>query len=626
MDLIIVESPHKAKTIEKFLKGKYKVEASKGHVRDLPAKRMGINFSKNFEPYYEITEEKKADIKRLAEKAAKAEKVYLATDPDREGEAISWHLAEVLKLDPSRMSRIVFNEVTEKAVKAALENPRSIDMNLVDAQQARRVLDRLVGYSISPSASLQLSDNLSAGRVQSVALEMVVDREREIAAFVPKEYWNVTALLEKAGAAPFKAALNDFKGKKFKPENKEQADAVLAAVKDRDFTVKNLKKSVTKSHAPAPFTTSTLQQDGSSKLNLTAPQVMQIAQHLYEGIETENGSLALITYMRTDSVRIAKEAQDAALKLIRETYGEQYAPAKPNFYKSKANAQDAHEAIRPVDVNVRPEQVEKLLDKQHYRLYKLIYERFVASQMAEAQYNSVSLDTVCADYGFKTTGKNLLFKGYLAVYDDSKKEEEDEAAGGLLPDLTVGEALKQKSVKAEQKFTKPPTRYTEATLIKAMEEKGIGRPSTYATIMNKLTEKKRAYVKKEGKFLVPNEISYRLIDFLVKFFPDIMNISFTATMEDSLDDIGEGGKDWHKLIADFYKDFSVELEKSELTDVKCEKCGAPMRLKSGRFGNYYACSNYPNCENIRPVNEKVVIPTDIICEKCGGMMVEREWK
>ena len=488
------------------------------------------------------------------------------------------------------------------------------------------MLDRLVGYSISPSASLQLSDNLSAGRVQSVALEMVVDREREIAAFVPKEYWNVTALLEKEGAAPFKAALNDFKGKKFKPENKEQADAVLAAVKDRDFTVKNLKKRVTKSHAPAPFTTSTLQQDGSSKLNLTAPQVMQIAQHLYEGIETENGSLALITYMRTDSVRIAKEAQDAALKLIRETYGEQYAPAKPNFYKSKANAQDAHEAIRPVDVNVRPEQVEKLLDKQHYRLYKLIYERFVASQMAEAQYNSVSLDTVCADYGFKTTGKTLLFKGYLAVYDDSKKEEEDEAAGGLLPDLTVGEALKQKSVKAEQKFTKPPTRYTEATLIKAMEEKGIGRPSTYATIMNKLTEKKRAYVKKEGKFLVPNEISYRLIDFLVKFFPDIMNISFTATMEDSLDDIGEGGKDWHKLIADFYKDFSVELEKSELTDVKCEKCGAPMRLKSGRFGNYYACSNYPNCENIRPVNEKVVIPTDIICEKCGGMMVEREGK
>ena len=534
MDLIIVESPHKAKTIEKFLKGKYKVEASKGHVRDLPAKRMGINFSKNFEPYYEITEEKKADIKRLAEKAAKAEKVYLATDPDREGEAISWHLAEVLKLDPSRMSRIVFNEITEKAVKAALENPRSIDMNLVDAQQARRVLDRLVGYSISPSASLQLSDNLSAGRVQSVALEMVVDREREIAAFVPKEYWNVTALLEKEGAAPFKAALNDFKGKKFKPENKEQADAVLAAVKDRNFTVKNLKKSVTKSHAPAPFTTSTLQQDGSSKLNLTAPQVMQIAQHLYEGIETENGSLALITYMRTDSVRIAKEAQDAALKLIRETYGEQSAPAKPNFYKSKANAQDAHEAIRPVDVNVRPEQVEKLLDKQHYRLYKLIYERFVASQMAEAQYNSVSLDTVCADYGFKTTGKTLLFKGYLAVYDASKKEEEDEATGGLLPDLTVGEALKQKSVKAEQKFTKPPTRYTEATLIKAMEEKGIGRPSTYATIMNKLTEKKRAYVKKEGKFLVPNEISYRLIDFLVKFFPDIMNISFTATMEDSL--------------------------------------------------------------------------------------------
>ena len=627
MDLIIVESPHKAKTIEKFLKGKYKVEASKGHVRDLPTKRMGINFSKNFEPYYEINEDKKADIKRLAEKAAKADKVYLATDPDREGEAISWHLAEVLKLDESRMARIVFNEITEKAVKAALENPRSIDMDLVDAQQARRVLDRLVGYSISPSASLQLSDNLSAGRVQSVALEMVVDREREIAAFVPKEYWNITAFLEKTGFTPFKALLNDYKGKKFKPENKEQADAVLEAVKGKDFTVKNLKKSVTKSHAPAPFTTSTLQQDGSSKLSLTAPQVMQIAQHLYEGIETENGNLALITYMRTDSVRISKEAQDAALKMIRANYGEQYAPAKPNIYKTKANAQDAHEAIRPIDVTVTPDRVKGILDHQHYRLYKLIYERFVASQMAEAQYNSVSLDTVCADYGFKTTGKTLLFKGYLAVYDDSKKEEEDDGTGGgLLPELVEGETLKQNSIKAEQKFTKPPTRYTEATLIKAMEEKGIGRPSTYATIMNKLTEKKRSYVKKEGKFLVPNEISYRLIDFLVKFFPDIMDISFTAHMEDSLDDIGEGGKDWHKLIADFYRDFSVELEKSELTDVMCEKCGAPMRIKSGKFGSYYACSNYPNCENIKPVNEKVVIPTDIICEKCGGTMVEREGK
>lgn len=629
MELIIVESPHKAKTIEKFLGGKYKVDASKGHVRDLPVNHMGISISNNFEPTYVVNPDKKQDIKRLQEKAKKADKIYLATDPDREGEAISWHLAEVLKLDKEKYSRIVFNEISEKALRAALASPRDIDKNLVDAQQARRVLDRIVGYSISPAASTRLNCNLSAGRVQSVALELVVDREREIQAFVPKEYWNIKALLENKDGAKFKALLSEKNGKKYKPASKEEAEGVLAALNGAQYFVKNLKKSVTKSHAPAPFITSTLQQDASSRLSLTAPQVMQVAQRLYEGVETPEGNLALITYMRTDSVRVSKEAQAQALDYIRAHYGAEYAPAKPNVYKSKKDAQDAHEAIRPIDLKKTPESLKNSLDKNQYRLYKMIYERFVASQMSEAKYNSVQLDVAAGDYVFKASGKTLLFKGYTAVYEEGKpvqENDEDSESSAVLPPLEEGERVKCDELVPEQKFTKPPQRYTEATLIKTMEDKGIGRPSTYATIMAKLSDKKREYVKKDGKYLVPNEISYSLIDFLVKYFPDIMNVSFTARMENALDDIGEGGKDWHKLIADFYRPFEKMVKKSKLTDVMCDKCGAPMTINSGKFGNYYACSNYPECKNIRPVNEKVVIPTDQICDKCGGAMVEREGK
>lgn len=630
MELIIVESPHKAKTIEKFLGGKYKVDASKGHVRDLPVNHMGVNIANNFEPTYVVNADKKQDIKRLQEKSKKAEKIYLATDPDREGEAISWHLAEVLKLDKEKYSRIEFNEISEKALKNALANPRDIDKNLVDAQQARRVLDRLVGYSISPAASTRLNCNLSAGRVQSVALELVVDREREIKAFVPKEYWNIKAHLENKDRAKFKALLSEYNGKKYKPSNKEEADAVMEKLKGADFFVKNMKKSVVKSHAPAPFITSTLQQDASSKLSLTAPQVMQIAQRLYEGVETPNGHLALITYMRTDSVRVSKEAQAETLAFIKENYGDEYAPAKPNFYKTKKDAQDAHEAIRPIDIRKTPDSLKNVLDRNQYRLYKMIYERFVASQMSEAKYNSVQLDVESLGYVFKASGRTLLFKGFTAVYEEFKpagaEGEDDSESAPVLPPLEEGEKVNLLELLPEQKFTKPPLRYTEATLIKTMEDKGIGRPSTYATIMAKLSDKKREYVRKEGKYLVPNDISYNLIDFLVKYFPDVMNVSFTARMENALDDIGEGGKDWHKLIADFYRPFENMVKKSKITDVKCEKCGASMTINSGKFGNYYACSNYPECKNIKPVNEKVVIPTDQICEKCGGMMVEREGK
>ena len=626
MQLIIVESPHKAKTIEKFLKGDYKVDASKGHIRDLPVNRMGINMNGNFQPYYEISEDKKADIKRLKEDAKKADRVYLATDPDREGEAISWHLAEVLELGTDQENRIEFNEISEKAVKKALENPRRIDMNLVDAQQARRVLDRIVGYSVSPAASSRLNENLSAGRVQSVALKMVVDREREIAAFVPQEYWNLKAEVKPDNEKAFKVLLTEKNGKKYKPKTAEEADGVEKELNASDFKVGEVKKSVIKSHAPAPFITSTLQQDGSIKLNVSAPQIMQIAQRLYEGVETPQGNVALITYMRTDSVRISAEAQNSARAFIKDNYGENYVPEKPNVYRSKKDAQDAHEAIRPISIKRTPESVKDILDKNQYKLYKLIYDRFLASQMAEAVYDGVSVDVNAGAYTLKTSGKTLVFKGYTVVYDDTKKEEDEENGNAILPPLEKGQALDLLGITKEQKFTKPPVRFTEATLIRNMEEKGIGRPSTYATIMAKLTDKKREYVSKDKKYLVPNDISYSLIDFLVKYFPDIMNVGFTAKMEDDLDAVGENGKDWHELIKEFYGPFEKQLENSRVTDVICEKCGANMIIKSGKYGNYYACSNYPKCKNIKPVNEKVAIPTDRICDKCGGIMVEREGK
>ena len=630
MDLIIVESPSKAKTIAKYLKGKYRVDASGGHVRDLPEKRLGVDIDKNFEPSYVINPDKKQVINRLSEEAAKAENVYLATDPDREGEAISWHLKNVLKLKDGK-NRIEFNEISPAAVTNALKNPREIDYNLVDAQQARRVLDRLVGYKLSPLLCKRIHSGLSAGRVQSVALRLIVDREREIQAFVPEEYWNLTAeLQDKPKAyAPFKALLSEKAGKKYKPKNAEENEAVRAELDGKPYIVSEIKKSVAKSHAPAPFTTSTLQQDASNKFGMTSPEVMLVAQHLYEGMDTEKeGHIALVTYIRTDSVRVSAEAQAKARDYIAERFGKEYIPEKPNFYKSKKDAQDAHECIRPIDMNRTPESLKGVLDKKHYNVYKLIYERFMASQMSEAVYNSVQMKIKNGDYGFKASGRTLKFAGFTAVYQDIKKDKEDEEGvnAKLLPDLKEGDELDLIKLTSEQKFTKPPQRYTDASLVKAMEDKGIGRPSTYASIISVLT--KRKYVTKDGKYMVPTEVAFQITDLLMKYFTDIMDVGFTAKMEDKLDNIEEGGTDWRKIIADFYPPFAEKLvfaanDGDEMTDILCEKCGHPMIRKSGRYGKFLACSNYPACSNIKSEGMEISATK---CPKCGANMVVKSGK
>ncbi len=627
MDLIIVESPSKAKTIAKYLKGKYRVDASGGHVRDLPEKRLGVDIEKNFEPSYVINPDKKQVIKRLSEEAAKADNVYLATDPDREGEAISWHLKNVLKLKDGK-NRIEFNEISPAAVTNALQHPREIDYNLVDAQQARRVLDRLVGYKLSPLLCKRIHSGLSAGRVQSVALRLIVDREREIQAFVPEEYWNLTAELQDKPKeySPFKALLSEKAGKKFKPKNAEENEAVRAELDGKPYIVSEIKKSIAKSHAPAPFTTSTLQQDASNKFGMTSPEVMLVAQHLYEGMDTEKeGHIALVTYIRTDSVRVSAEAQSAARAYIAERFGKEYIPAKPNFFATKKGAQDAHECIRPIDMNRTPESLKGTLDKKHYNVYKLIYDRFMASQMSEAQYNSMQMKIANGDYTFKASGKALLFAGYTAVYQQEGKKEDEEENGKLLPPLKEGEELDLVKLTSEQKFTKPPLRYTDASLVKAMEEKGIGRPSTYASIISVLNRRK--YVTKEGKYMVPTEVAFEITDLLMKYFTDIMDVGFTAKMEDKLDGIEEGG-DWHKILADFYPPFAEKLvfatnDGDEMTDILCEKCGHPMIRRNGRYGKFLACSNYPACSNIKSEGAEV---TATKCPKCGANMVVKSGK
>ncbi len=630
MDLIIVESPSKAKTISKYLKGKYRVDASGGHVRDLPQKTLGVSVKENFEPKYVIVPQKEDTIERLKDEARRASRVYLATDPDREGEAISWHLQSLLGLDEQGKNRIEFNEISPKAVESALNSPRQINYNLVDAQQARRVLDRLVGYKLSPLLNNKVQNGLSAGRVQSVALRLVVDREREIRAFKPEEYWTVQAELQdkEKKFSPFKSALEKYKGKKFKPGSKEQTDGVLAALGAGEYVVSAVKKSVAKAHAPAPFTTSTLQQDASNKYGMTSPETMLMAQHLYEGMDIEGeGHIAFVTYIRTDSTRISDDAQRAAKQFIAEKFGKEYCPAKPNVYASKKGAQDAHEAIRPIDLSRTPESVKKLLDKKHFNVYKLIYDRFIASQMAEAQYNAMQIEIQNGDYTLKASGKTLKFAGYTAAYQETKKEEDEETSAKLLPDLNEGDVLDCNGVKAEQKFTKPPVRYTDASLVKAMEDKGIGRPSTYASIISVLT--KRKYVEKDGKYMIPTSVAFTITDLLVKYFTDIMDVGFTAEMEEKLDDIEDGGKDWHQIISEFYPSFEDQLrfantDGDEPTEVLCEKCGHPMIRKSGKYGRYLACSNYPACSNI--VSEEEEEPSNVKCPKCGEMMVTKSGK
>lgn len=627
MDLIIVESPSKAKTISKYLKGKYKVDASGGHVRDLPEKSLGVRITAGFEPKYEITASKKEVIKRLMAEAKNCTNVYLATDPDREGEAISWHLQTVLGLDENGLNRIEFNEISPAAVKNALKNPRKINYNLVDAQQARRVLDRLVGYKLSPLLNNRIQNGLSAGRVQSVALRLIVDREREISAFVPEEYWVLGANLQDAAGkyAPFRATYQ-YK-KSGKSIGRELADQVSAKVRAGQFVVTKVKKGITKQHAPAPFTTSSLQQDASNKFGMSSPEIMLVAQHLYEGMDVGGDHIALITYIRTDSVRIAKEAQENALEFIKKTYGAEYAPQKPNYYATNKGAQDAHEAIRPINLEITPASVKAHLDKKHYNIYKLVYDRFIASQMAEAQYSSMQVEAESAGYTFKASGKAMLFAGYTAAYQDIKDKEEEEESAKLLPPVNEGDRLNLLELAMEQKFTHPPYRYTDASLVKAMEEKGIGRPSTYASIISVLT--KRKYVAKDGKYMVPTDVAYKITDMLVKYFTNIMDVGFTARMEDDLDRIEDGGVDWHNIIAGFYPGFAEQLKAAstdgdEQTEEVCQKCGSPMIRRTGKYGKYLACSNYPACSNI--VSESEAEISEIRCPKCGSNMVVKSGK
>ncbi len=623
MHLVIVESPKKAKTIERFLGKDYKVIGSGGHVRGLPEKRFAVNVENNFEPSYEIEPKQKKTVEELKEYSKKADLVYLATDPDREGEAIAWHLYEVLEIK-GKTHRITFNEISEKAVKNALAKPGRINYNLVDSQQARRILDRIVGYKLSPFVRSRVKDGESAGRVQSVAVRLVVDLERKIRDFVSTEYWNINALLQKDDKIKFKCSLALKNGKKFKPSNAQEAQEVYDACMKGNFVVADVKKGVIKSHALPPFTTSTLQQDASSKLGLSAPQVMQLAQHLYEGLETKKGHLALVTYIRTDSTRISEDAQKECLGFINQTFGSEYLPKKPNIYTTKKNAQDAHEAIRPIDINVTPESVKDLLDKNHFKLYKLIYERYLASQMADALYNSMQVTIENGIYTFKASGKSVQFKGYTKVYDFVQgKADDDESENKLLPDLSSGDNLKCNKIDKEQKFTKPPLRYTDSSLVKEIEENGIGRPSTYATIIGTLT--KRKYITREGRYLVPTEIAFEATDLLIKYFSDIMDVGFTAKMETSLDEIAETGKDWRKVVGDFYNPFIDKLkgamsDNSEQTDIVCDSCGALFVKKSGRFGQFLYC---PECKKTKNLNDKV---SEIVCPACGDNMILKEGK
>lgn len=633
MKLVVIESPFKREALKKYLGADYEIFATKGHIRDLPQKGLAIDINNNFAPKYENVPDKKELIEELKKKAQKADEVLIASDPDREGEAIAWHVANILGFDANQNCRIEFNEISKKAVQEALLHPRKIDLKLVNAQQARRILDRLVGYKLSPILCKKIAPKLSAGRVQSVALKLVVDREREIRAFVPEEYWTVTALLKK-DKSQIKASLATFNKKKFVPKNKEEVDGMLEKIKGKDFVVSEIKKTKTKSHAPAPFTTSSMQQDALNKLGMTLTRTSAAAQQLYEGVEIAGeGKIALITYIRTDSVRVSQDAQNACREFIKEKYGEEFVPAKPNIYHTKDNAQDAHEAIRPITMSITPQKAKETLSNDNYRLYKLIYERFLASQMSEAEYSNVAVNFDCEGYGFKVNGKTMEFPGYTSVYKEFVEEDNKEGMAGKLPKLEEGESLPCEKLESEQKFTKPPTRYSEATLVKAMEEKGIGRPATYAATITVLASRK--YTQKEGKYLHPTLLGEKITQYLEKFFSGVINVKFTAHMEQRLDDIAHKEEDWHKVVSSFYSGFEDLLVKAgqsretmkeppKETDEICEKCGGKMVIRTGRFGEFLACSNFPKCKNTKPIikEEKRVG----VCPQCGAQMVERKSK
>ncbi len=632
-NLVIVESPSKAKTIGKYLGPEYTVKASMGHLRDLPKSTMGVDIAGDFEPEYVPVDTKKELIEELRRTAKKAEHIYLATDPDREGEAISWHLKELLELPGEKTSRVTFHEITKNVVTQAIANPRSIDENLVDAQQARRVLDRIVGYQLSPLLWKKIRRGLSAGRVQSVATRLVVDRENEIRAFVPREYWSLEVRLERIGKPGAFAAKYHGKGKKQELESEAQVDRVLSDIENKEFVVDKVKRADKKRSAAPPFITSTLQQEASRKLNMTPKRTMSIAQQLYEGVDVPGeGTIGLITYMRTDSLRLSNEALASAASFIKSRYGEQYYYGKPHIFKTKSSAQDAHEAIRPTHTELDPEMLKKSLTNDQYRLYKLIWSRFLASQMADAVYDTVSIDTLCAGHIFRSAHQSVKFNGFLAVYEEGR-DEEAAAVGSPLPDLAAGDKAQCTDIHKQQHFTQPPARYTEATLVKEMEEKGVGRPSTYASIVSTIQD--REYVVKSDKHLAPTALGEVVNGLMMERFHDIIDVDFTAQMENRLDAVEAGQQNWKALLADFYQDFHREMtdaEKAmegvrlkvpeEVSDEICEVCGRNMVVRVGRFGKFLACPGFPECKNTKPIVEKM--PGR--CPKCGGTILKRKSK
>ncbi len=626
--LVIVESPAKAKTIGKYLGKNYIVEASMGHVRDLPKSTLGVDIENNYTPKYITIRGKGELIDKLRKAAKKADKVYLATDPDREGEAISWHLANILKISEDETCRIVFNEVTKTAVKASIKQARKIDLDLVDAQQARRILDRLVGYEISPILWRNVKWGLSAGRVQSAALKLICDREKEINEFIPKEYWSIDCMLKKE-KKKFPVRLSTYKGKKIEIENEETSNTVVTELKKGKFIVKAIKKGKKSRNPLPPFTTSTLQQDANRKLNFMTKRTMAIAQGLYEGVEVKGyGTVGLITYMRTDSVRISEEAQESAKKFIGDTYGKEYLPASARIYKGKKNIQDAHEAIRPTYVEITPQMAKENLTSEQYKLYSLIWNRFVASQMASCELNTNSIDIENGDYKFKASGSIISFDGFMRIYEYSNEEDENSVT---LPELKENEELKLESLEGTQHFTQPAPRYTEASFVKLLEEKEIGRPSTYVPTISTLLG--RNYVIREKKNLIPTELGEIVNNIVSEYFKQIVDVDFTADMEKKLDDVEEGNENWTQIVEEFFNPLKIAIEKAEkeiskvviedkVSDVKCEKCGRMMVIKRGRYGEFLACPGYPECKNAKPIVEELDVP----CPECGKPIVAKKSK
>lgn len=640
MKLIIIEGPGKRDTLKKYLGKDYDVFATKGHVRDLPEKTFGVNL-KTMDPSYEIMVGKKDLIKDLKEKAKKAEQVFIATDPDREGEAIAWHIANILKINPNDKSRIIFNEISKNAVTEALKHPRAIDLSLVDAQQTRRILDRIVGYKLSPIICKRIKPRLSAGRVQSVALKLIVDRENEITKFVPEEFWTITAELQKKSPKfDFKAVLNTFKGKKIKVTSAEEAEQIKKVLNESEFLVKTVKRGISKTKAPAPFTTSSMQQDALNKLGMSVKKTSMCAQQLYEGVDIEGeGKVALVTYIRTDSTRVSPEAQKETKDFIFQEYGKEYAPGTPNFFKSKGKIQDAHEAIRPISIKRTPASVMTSLTPDNFRLYKLIYERFLASQMSPAQYNVLTVDIEVKDYVFRASGKTVKFPGFTAVYKNFSEQEEENFK---IPMLEEGEIVDLSKVLTEQKFTKPPTRFTEASLVNEMESNGIGRPATYAMVITTLDSRK--YMIHEGRYLKPTDLGMAVNEYLSKNFNQVINVKFTADLESKLDEIAEGDKDWKGIALNFWESFSKLLTSAysnyerikiepEKTDIVCDKCGEIMVVREGRYGKFLGCSTYPKCNNIMKIEKpgdserkKYVSKPLGPCPECGKDVVAKRSK